>query len=94
MAYFGANVDSLETNKEFAESLSLDYPLLSDADKKVAAAYGVLGVLGVASRTTFYVGTDGKLLFVDRDVSTSSHGADVAKKLGELGIKKRDATSP
>lgn len=94
MAYFGANVDSLERNKEFADSLSLDYPLLSDADKTAASAYGVLGVLGVASRTTFYVGADGKILFVDRDVSTSSHGADVAKKLGELGVKKRGPSPP
>ena len=42
VAYFAASVDDAKTNKEFAESLELDYPILSDPDKKVAEAYGVL----------------------------------------------------
>ena len=42
VAYFAASVDDAETNKKFAESLELDYPILSDPDKKVAEAYGVL----------------------------------------------------
>ncbi len=35
VAYFAASVDDAETNKKFAESLELDYPILSDPDKKV-----------------------------------------------------------
>ncbi len=42
IAYFTASVDTAEVNKKFAESLELDYPVLSDPDKKVAAAYGVV----------------------------------------------------
>ncbi len=45
--------------------------------------------MGFASRWTFYIGKDGNLLFVDREVSTKSAGADIAKKLGELGVAKR-----
>ena len=30
MAYFTASCDDVETNKKFAESLKLDYPILSD----------------------------------------------------------------
>lgn len=88
VAYFGASVDSPATNKEFAESLALDYPLLSDADKSVTAAYGVLGTFGVASRTTFYIGKEGKLLFVDRDVSTATHGKAIVARLATLGVAK------
>lgn len=54
----------------------------------MARAYGVLTPLGFASRWTFYIGPDGNLLHVDRDVSTQSAGADVAKRLAELGIRK------
>ena len=42
VAYFTASVDTPEENKKFAESLDLDYPILSDPDKSVAKAYGVL----------------------------------------------------
>ena len=42
-----------------------------------------------ARRTTFYVGKGGRLLYVDRDVSVATHGADVAKKLADLGVARR-----
>ena len=31
-AYFTASVDDAETNNKFAESLGLDYPILSDPE--------------------------------------------------------------
>jgi peroxiredoxin Q/BCP len=66
-----------------------DYPILSDPSKTVAAAYGVLGRLGFASRWTFYIGLDGKILHLDKAVKTSTAGADIATKLAELGVDKR-----
>ena len=89
MAYFAASTDDAETNRKFAESLGLDYPILSDPTKETAKAYGVLMAMGFASRWTFYIGKDGNLIFVDREVSTKTAGADIAKKLGELGVAKR-----
>ena len=54
VAYFAASTDDAETNKRFAESLDADYPILSDPDKKVAGAYGVLmPERGFANRWTF-----------------------------------------
>jgi peroxiredoxin Q/BCP len=66
-----------------------DYPILADATKSVANAYGVLGRFGVASRWTFYIGPDGKILYIDKAVRTSSAGQDVAAKLAELGVAKK-----
>src|SRR5258706_7327859 len=83
--YFGASVDTAQTNREFAESLGIDYPILSDPGKTVARAYGVLGATGFPSRWTFYIGKDGRILDVDRQVRPASHGADVAGRLGQLG---------
>jgi thioredoxin-dependent peroxiredoxin len=79
-------VDSAEENKKFAEHVEADYPILADPSKDVAAAYGVLGRLGFASRWTFYIGPDGKILHIDKSVNTSSAGADIAAKLAELGV--------
>ena len=90
MAYFAASVDEPDVNKKFAESLNLDFPILSDPDKGTADAYGVLNKeRGFANRWTFYIGKDGKILFVDKNVKAAEHGPDIAKKLAELGVEKK-----
>jgi len=82
--YFAASVDSVETNRRFAESLGIGYPILSDPTKETARAYGVLAPSGYASRWTFYIGADGRILDIDKKVSASTHGADVVRRLTEL----------
>ena len=84
--YFAASTDSVETNTRFAASLGLDYPILSDPAKDTARAYGVLGITGMASRWTFYIGADGRLLEIDRSVSAKTHGEDVVATLKRLGV--------
>ena len=92
MAYFAASIDRESTNRRFAESLELDYPILSDPEKRVARAYGVLRSLGMfVARATFYIGKDGTILDVDHDVKPASAGEDLARRLGELGIARRSA---
>ena len=90
MAYFAASVDTPEDNKKFAESLGLDFPILSDPGKQIASAYGVVTPeRQFAQRWTFYIGVDGRILFVDRKVSTATAGADLVAKLGELGVDRK-----
>jgi thioredoxin-dependent peroxiredoxin len=88
VAYFAASVDDLETNTKFAQSLQADYPILSDADKKVATAYGVIGPFNVAKRWTFYIGPDGKILHVDREVKIPTAAQDIVARLRELNVPK------
>jgi thioredoxin-dependent peroxiredoxin len=45
--------------------------------------------MGMASRWTFYIAPDGKILHIDKAVKTSTAGQDVAAKLEELGVAKR-----
>jgi peroxiredoxin Q/BCP len=45
-------------------------------------------VVGVAKRWTFYIGKDGKILAIDKDVKVDTAGADIAAKLGELGVAR------
>lgn len=83
-------MDTPQTNKAFAESLGADYPILADPDKQTARAYGVLiPVAGLANRWTFYIGSDGKVLFIDKGVKVNTAGADIAAKLAELGIPRK-----
>jgi peroxiredoxin Q/BCP len=89
-----ASVDTPEDNKRFAEENHADYPILSDPDKKTAFAYGVITPdrppdRQFASRWTFYIGPDGKILDIDKKVSVKTAGEDVVKKLEALGVKKK-----
>ena len=61
----GISVDSLFTLKVFAQTYNIQFPLLSDFNKKVSRAYGVLhqawvafGYKGVSKRAAFVI--DGK----------------------------------
>ena len=84
-------MDDAETNKKFAESLELDYPILSDPGKSTAQSYGVISAEGkYAARHTFYIGSDGKILFIDREVKPMTAGDDVVARLVELGIPHQE----
>ena len=89
MRYFGASVDTAETNRDFAKSLELDFPILSDPTKATARAYGVLAPSGFASRRTFYIGADGRIAAIDKEVRPSSHGGDVVAQLKALGVPEQ-----
>jgi peroxiredoxin Q/BCP len=92
VAYFAVSVDPPETNKAFAQSLGVDYPLLSDPTRNVAQAYGVADAdQSYASRWTFYIGLDGRILHIDKRVSPTTHGQAVAARLAEMGAPRRRA---
>jgi hypothetical protein len=42
-----------------------------------------------ANRWTFYIGSDGKILFIDKEVDPTTAGADIAKHLEELGVRHK-----
>ena len=87
MAYFMISVDDPQTNKEFAESLDSDFPLLSNPTKEVAEAYGVVTAeRALPYRWTYIIGGDGKILRIDKEVNPSTAGQDRVRHLTELGI--------
>ncbi len=91
VTYYAASTDTAEQNKRFAESLGADFPILSDPDGKVAEAYGVrMPLVGAASRWTFYIGRDGRVLDIDKKVKAATHGEAVVKRLAELGVPLRE----
>jgi len=89
VAYFTASVDEEQKNKEFADSLKLDYPILSDPSKETAKAFGVLNERGMANRWTYYIDKNGKIAAIDQKVDTENHGKDIAAKLKELGVSEK-----
>lgn len=91
VSYFMASVDPLADNKGFAQETGADFPLLSDEDKSVAQAYGVLSPRGFAQRHTFYIGKDGRILKIDTDIRPATSAQDMVDKLGKLGVARKAA---
>ena len=90
VAYFTASVDPPKKNTDFAMSLELDYPILSDPGKSTAKAYGVVDeTRPFPRRWTYYIGPDGKILHIDREVKAANHGKDLVEQLEKLGVKKK-----
>ncbi len=90
VAYFTASTDTVDKNADFAKSLDLDYPILCDPEGKNAKMFGVFQEgRNIASRVTFVIGADGKLLAVIDKVATETHGEDLAKLLEELKVAKK-----
>jgi peroxiredoxin Q/BCP len=87
---FGASCDSPETNSRFARALDLDYLLLSDPEKTVAQAYGVVHEGRVyPERWTFIIGAEGTILDIITEVDASAHGAQIAARLEMLEVPRR-----
>jgi peroxiredoxin Q/BCP len=87
-AVFLISLDPPERNAEFAKTEGAKHVVLSDPTGEVAKAYDVAGGL-FAKRWTFYIDKDGTLVAIDKEVNTATAGADIAKKLAELGYPKR-----
>ena len=66
-------------------------PVVSDPAGKAGREYGVVTLGGLyARRWTFYIDVDGRVAAIDKSVSPATAGADVVRKLEELGFPKRD----
>jgi len=88
VSYVMASVDPLDDNRDFARKTKADFPMLSDPTKAAAKAYDVLNFFRVASRVTFYVSKQGRILYIDEDISPATAAKDIAKTLTELNIER------
>ena len=62
---FGVNPGTLESHRRFVEKYGLDFPLIEDADKKIARAYGVLKENGGVARATYLINKQGQIVFAE-----------------------------
>jgi peroxiredoxin Q/BCP len=89
IAVFGVSMDSVASHKKFADKYGLEFPLLADTEKSLIEAYGVWveksmygkHYMGI-SRSSFLVGSNGKIEQVWEKVNTKTHAADVLAFIG------------
>ena len=83
----GVSLDTVESHKAFCTKDGLNFKLLADPEHKVIDAYGVpvMSFNGAqyASRDTFLIGPDGKILKTWQVKGVQAHSDDVLAALGE-----------
>lgn len=83
----GVSVDSTNSHKEFCSQQGLTFKLLADTEHKVSATYGSLmnfGVTQIASRHTFLIDPEGKIVREYMSVDPNKHSQEVLAALDEL----------
>lgn len=78
----GVSVDSRSVQSSFRELCRLSFPLISDGDHALGEQLGVLtqtedGAVTYARRTTFLIGTDGRVARRWDDVNPNTNAAEV-----------------
>lgn len=85
-----ASTDSPEDNRGFAEKNQATFPILSDTERTMSAAYGVLTDSGMARRWTFYIDPEGVIRHIDRSVDPRTAGAALVRNLETLDVPRAD----
>lgn len=91
-ALLGVSLDSVTSHAAFAQHHRLPFPLLADADGRVARAYGSLwdfGLVRFAKRHTFLIDPEGRIARVYRDVSPQSHARTLLDALDQFRLEAR-----
>ncbi|MBW4635698.1 MAG: peroxiredoxin [Iphinoe sp. HA4291-MV1] len=77
----GVSADDETSHQAFTQKYDLNFPLLADTNQTLIKAYDVDGG-GYAKRVTYIIDGNGKIIYVDSSVNTSTHASDVLAKLG------------
>ena len=85
----GVSVDTVESHARFAEKHLLNFPLVSDHDKRISKDYGVLSEDGSqADRSTFIIDREGRIAKIFANVDITKHTHEVVAALKQLPLKK------
>ncbi len=81
----GVSLDSVQSHGRFASKYELLFPLISDREKRISKAYGVLRDIGLSTnRVTFIIDTKGKVAKIFPKVDVTKHTDEVVAALKEL----------
>ncbi len=81
---FAISIDTVQDQKKFVDEYKIPYLHLSDTSKSTCKIYAGLNLAGLAKRSTFIIGKDGKVAKIFRDVNVESHGQEIIKTLQSM----------
>ena len=80
--------DHAHHEADHANEHEANFPILADPSKEMPDAYGVLMDRGFANRWTYYIGTDGTILKIDKETNPATAGRDLTNTMEALGFPK------
>lgn len=81
----GVSVDGVDSHKKFSTKYGLPFPLISDKQKRISKAYGVLQDMGISTRrVTFIIDKNGKIAKIFPKVDVAKHTEEVVAALKEI----------
>ena len=80
----GISIDQKADIMKFVKDYNLNFPLLSDADKKVSKDYGVFNEKGFDNRITFIVDKKGKIAEIINVKDIEGHASKVLEIASKL----------
>ena len=81
----GVSLDGVESHKKFITKYRLTFPLISDKDKRIATAYGVLKDTRTSTnRVTFLIDKNGKVAKIFPRVDVTKHTDEVMAAIRQL----------
>jgi peroxiredoxin Q/BCP len=86
---FGISTDPLDLQQKFTKKENLNFPVLADADKKVAREYGVLGTSGYAQRATFVIDRTGIVRKIYPSANAATNPEEVLTYIKEHLAEKK-----
>jgi len=88
---YGISVDSHHANAAFAEKLGLTFPLLSDFDRAVSAAYGVLNAeRGYSGRALFVIDKHGRVIHKEVSAQPGDPAQIPSNQAALEALRRRD----
>ncbi len=91
----GVSLDSVESHAAFKRQHGLPFPLLSDGDGSLLAAYGVPeSPRGFAARTTFIIDARGMIRRIFPEVDPAVHVGQVLEVLEQLRRESPSTIAP
>ena len=90
---YGISRDSLKSHESFKAKIEFPFELISDADEKLCAQFGVIKMKNMygkkvrgIERSTFLIGPDGKLVREWRGVKVAEHANEVLEAVKALRV--------
>lgn len=83
-----ASVEPLEVSRPLAERLGITYPILTDTDHKVAAAYGIYNLPGgmgpLATHSMFLIDKEGRVRWSQVSLEMYIQPATIEAQVAQL----------
>lgn len=87
IALVGVSLDTVESHRQFADSLQLPFPILADADRSLTKAMGVLrgfGPIAYARRETFLIDPTGTIVLHYDNVDPAQNAQQIVADVQRL----------